>query len=229
MITPGRGIKLVSQTVINGQLAGDLPHIARVQAVGRHADRGGIQILEILAHGLGQAEQEIRPGVIDAGRRTAVERGHAAGKIEAAAGSEGSLGLKMIDVVLGVLKAEAQRMRPFHPAHVIAGNVLIVAEQERIGDVGISETGKAGDRESRIAALQGVRPVRAGDMQHVQSVILVDIHVLRAKTKPRIADHSVEQQVGGEGVRSADAGALNAAGGASRLAAIGGVAARRAE
>ncbi len=98
--------------------------------------------------GLRQAEQKVAPTVVAGGGGAPVQRGESAGEVESAARTVGGLRLKMVDVVLAVLKAEAQRVRALQPAHIAIGDVLIVAEQKRIGYVGIAEVGKGVEDES---------------------------------------------------------------------------------
>ena len=111
MIAARRRIDLVADADIDGQLAGGLPCIAGVESVGRHAHGGRIHILNVLAHALRQAEQKIAPAVVAGGGRAAVQGGQSAGEVEAAARPVGGLRLEVIDVVLAVLDAEAERVR----------------------------------------------------------------------------------------------------------------------
>ena len=76
----------------------------------------------------------------------------------------------MVDVVLAVFKAEAQGVRAPLPAHIAVGNVLIIAEQKRVGYVRVAEVGKGVEDESGKSGLQRVATVGAGDFQNVQPI-----------------------------------------------------------
>src|SRR5205823_1327945 len=143
--------------------------------------------------------------------------------------SIGGLRLKMVDVVLAVLKAETQRVRSLQPAHIAAGDVLVVAKQERVGDVRVPDIGKRIEGEAGVSGLQRVAAVGAGNLQNVEPIVLVQVDVLSGQTEPGIAEDAVEQDVRGHGIRRADTRALNQAGGASRLTAVSGVPAGCAE
>ena len=66
-------IQFIAEAIIHGQFARDLPAVARVEAVGRHAHGGGIFVLNVLAQGLWRAEQEVTPTVVAGGGRAAIQ------------------------------------------------------------------------------------------------------------------------------------------------------------
>ena len=122
-------------------------------------------------------------------------------------------------------------MRAAIPAHIVAGGVLWIPEKKRIRNVRITQAGEpAGDkRESGIAALQRIGAVCSGNMEHIQAVILVDIHILRSQAQPRISDNGIQDDVRTKCISATDGRALHKTRGRSRLTAVGGIAARRAE
>src|ERR1700722_12644515 len=87
----------------------------------------------------GQAEQEISPGV-EPGRSGPLQIGYESVELERSAGllKGAALRLEMVDLRVVPLDAAAERMFAFNPAHVGAGHELLIAEQERVGRLGIA-------------------------------------------------------------------------------------------
>jgi hypothetical protein len=97
------------------------------------------------------------------------------------------------------------------PTQIARRHVLIVTEQKRIGDIGIAKRRKTvGKSETRIAALQAIWPVRAGNVQCVQPVVFINVYVLRTQALAREADVTVKQQGRRDRIGSAKRRALNA-------------------
>src|SRR5437868_1869587 len=81
MVAFRRRVSLVPNAIIDGELAVNLPQVAYIQPIGRHTDRGRVFVLHVLAHGLRQTEQEVRPTVVQSRRRTALQRRQSAREI----------------------------------------------------------------------------------------------------------------------------------------------------
>src|ERR1700676_1091255 len=125
-------------------------------------------------------------------------------------------------------------MGSFDPAQIQRGNVLVIAEQKRIGIILITHVGEgagrggvarsrgAGKEESRVTTVQLVRAVRAWNIEGVQPIVFADVDVLRSQTQPRVSDGSVNQNGGGDGVSTADDGALDSAGRGAGLSVVDG-------
>src|SRR5580704_15352754 len=123
----------------------------------------------------------------------------------------------MVDAVPRGFRAKAHRVVALYPTEVGGGEVLVVAEDERIGDVGIPKRTIAADREERIAALKQLRSVGPGNSQNVGAVVLVDIGILASDALPGIADVAIHQNRGRNRIGAADGGVLNRAGSVPRL------------
>src|SRR5262249_54707912 len=117
-----------------------------------------------------------------------------------------------------VLTAKPEIVLAPDVADIGAYHVLVVAEQERVGHIGIADGGKVRNVEARIAALEAIRAVGPRDSQIFQAVILIDIDVLRAQALPREADSWVRKQAGRDRVGAAHGRGLNAAGSIAGLA-----------
>ena len=156
MITGRKRIPLEACAVVKGQIARHLPLITRVDAPAGHSHGRRIDILEILAHGLWQPKQEVGPAIVERRGRTTVERRQATAEIEAATRAIGGLRLEVVDRVVGVLATKPEVMRATAPAEVAGGDILVITEEERIGDVRIADRRETADREARITALQAI-------------------------------------------------------------------------
>jgi hypothetical protein len=88
---------LVAHAVVQRDLLVDLPLVAR-RSPRRHPDRRPIHELQILAHGLWQAEQEVGERVVEIQCGPAVQCGQSAGEVEASARPVGGLRLKWLIV-----------------------------------------------------------------------------------------------------------------------------------
>ena len=111
------------------------------------------------------------------------------------------------------------------PADVADGDILVVAEEEGVRNVGVAEGGEAADIEAGEAALETIAAVGARNSEVVGAVVFVKIDVFGAEAEAGEADVAINKNARRDGVGSADGGGLDETGGASGLAAVEGVAA----
>ena len=97
--------------------------------------------MDVFSHTEREAQEEVGKCVerIGAEGAGAVKDGESAGKVEAAAGAIGRLGLEMVDGVIGVLAAKAEGVRAANNAEIGGGRILVVAKQKGVRNVGIAD------------------------------------------------------------------------------------------
>src|SRR4026207_655958 len=101
----------------------------------------------------------------------------------------------MIDLGVQVVAAKTNRVGAFPPGHVRGTHVLIVAEQKRVSGVVIAEIIPTSDIEERITILQSIWSIGARDLQHRQSVRLIDVDIFRTKSLTGITDVAVQNYI----------------------------------
>src|ERR1700674_2445083 len=155
MIGCCEGVIFPSQAVVHSKLGSYLPTVAHIHGPCIPAQGIWIIVLNGFTDLVRQAQQKLSHRIGFIRRRPAQQSGHVAPKPEGAAwGLKGSaLRLKMIHPVAGVLYAKPQAMPPFLPTQVSVGHVLVIAEQEWIAGVRVSQGVPAalGKNESRCA------------------------------------------------------------------------------
>src|SRR5689334_5270551 len=95
-------------------------------------------------------------------------RGAAEAKTSAHGLKRSALRLEVVELRVEIIGAEPERVRAPEPREVRGGDVLVVAEQERIAGVVVADVGPtAVDLKRGHAALQVIWTIGAGDVQDV--------------------------------------------------------------
>src|SRR5207244_3561647 len=103
------------------------------------------------------------------GSRTAVERRYAAAERERPARAAGDIGLPVILLEIDDLETEAKLVRAPRIAEIAGMGPNRVFAEGGIGGVVVAESGVAGDGESRLTALPGIRTIGAGNAECVKA------------------------------------------------------------
>ena len=168
------------------------------------------------------------------GSDEAIERERAAGLLKRAA-----LRLEVVDLSVVPFDAAAEGVLSLVPTQVRAGDILVVAEKERICGLGIAQVclivwNRSARRrlasredESRIAIVEGwvtgsSRVIGSGDPQIVESVGRDEV---KGRPEPLASEAEVpiQQYERSERVGGAETDVLNQAGSIAKLSAIGGI------
>ena len=112
-------------------------------------------------------------------------------------------------------------MGALQPREVRRAHVLIIAEQERVPRVVVTDIGPSTvDLERGNATLKPIRAVGAGDFKDVQPEVRNDVEALRAEPLTRVANVCVQNDPRIERVSPSDAYDINQSGSCPQLSAI---------
>src|ERR1051325_3167783 len=103
----------------------------------------------------------------------------------------------MVELRVQIIGAKPERVSSLEPGEVRRGDILVIAEQERIAGVVVTDVGPtAVDLKRRHTALKVIRTIRAGDAQHVEAEVRNYIEAFRAESLSRIAGVCVQNKRG---------------------------------
>ena len=199
-------IELVAQPDIDREVAVHLPAVASVPAELPLA-ASSQDVLEALVGGGVEPQQEVGVGVELVGSGTAVQSGRTAAESQVASGSIADLGLPVVQMVTHQVEAEAQLMRAMHVGQVIAMRIAFLDALQG-HPVGHAKARVIRNADIREPALEGVGTicVRNAELESVVSPEIVGSDVLALAFVP---DHSIQDEVGREGVGMANGTDLN--------------------
>src|SRR5215469_12311600 len=204
---PVVGIKriiLPAQAIVESELTGDLPLVARVEGVIRKTEGVGVIDLGDFAQPEWVTQQELRPGI----------GGHAVGVGDDATGAqilsihlvaqgsqvtvepesparcaEGSaLRLEVVQSVMVILESKAQVVRPLHFTEIDGGSVLVIPEEEGAAGTRIAHVRYPCDLEPRNTVVVRAGAIRAGNIQNSQAILALILIAVGPDVLPCLAD-----------------------------------------